>query len=260
MNFSSSLAFSPGKDFAALQIFQGIEPEILRELISSAHTAQFQKGAVFLAQGEGVSRNYIVLEGWCGASRGNAEGQESLLQLFHHGDLLLDPASRAADVSPFNLQALTPVRLLALATGALRLATERSRALTANLLAASLKAAQQMRDHIEQLTLHTAEQRVGRFLLQTLFNAGADGVDIVLPFDKALIAAYLNIKPETFSRMLHHFRKQGFSIERSHIVLPSRAALCAYCDKTLMQACPAAPLGGCPLTAEKGTPSTSSPT
>lgn len=261
MNFPSSLAFSPGKDFAALRIFQGIEPEILRELMGSAHTAQFQKGAVFLAQGEPVSRNYIVLEGWCGASRGNPDGQESLLQLFHHGDLLLDPAPRGtSEICPFNLQALTPVRLLALAAGALRLAIERSHALAANLLTASLRAGQQMRDHIDQLTLHTAEQRVGRFLLQTLFGAGAESSDIVLPFDKALIAAYLNIKPETFSRMLQNFRKQGFVIERSHIKLPSRTALCAYCDKTLLRACPVALLRGCPLLAEKGNPSTSTPT
>ncbi len=256
MTYPSHIPFSPGKDFASLQIFQDVAADSLRDLMSSAHTAQFQKSAVILAQGAPVSRTYIVLEGWCGASRGNVEGQESLLQLFRHGDVLDSGHEAPSDISSVNLLALTPVRLLGLAPGVLRIAMERSHALTANLLRTAARASHELRDHIEQLTLHTAEQRVGRFLLQMLFQNGAEGKGLVLPFDKAHIAAYLNIKPETFSRELQRFRKRGFVIERNHITLPFREALCAYCDKVLMQACPHAAEGLCRLAVLKETPST----
>ncbi len=251
MNHSASIAFF-GKDFASLQLFQGVAFEVLRELMASMHSAQYQKGAVFLPQGALVSRHYIVLEGWCAASKGNTEGQESLLQLFRRGDFLLDAASPPDEISAVNLQALTPVRLLTISPGALRLAMERSPTLTANMLAASARACRDMRDHIEQLTLHTAEQRVGRFLLQMLFHAGSEGRDIVLPFDKAFIASYLNIKPETFSRVLHLFRKRGFVVDRGHLMLPVREALCAYCDKSLKQCCPFSASGSCTGAAEDG--------
>jgi CRP-like cAMP-binding protein len=186
------------------------------------------------------------LEGWCGVTKGNAEGQEAILQIFRRGDFLLESASSApVDISPINLQALTPVHLLTLAPGAVRSAEEHSPVFTANMLAASVRRGQELRDHIEQLTLHGAEERVGRFLLQLRFNTSPGGKDIVLPFDKSLIAAYLGIKPETLSRVFQSFRKKGFVIERSHLVVPFRQALCEYCDKITMRSCPFANTEDC---------------
>jgi CRP-like cAMP-binding protein len=246
MNIPSSVALNIGKDFASLPVFQGVEADVMRELMASAHTAQYQKGTIFLSQGAPVSRFYVILEGWCGASKGNAEGQEAILQIFRRGDFLLESILGIfADISPINLQALTPVHLLTLAPAAVSLAAERSGILTANMLTASVRRCQELRNHIEQLTLHNAEQRVGRCLLQTRFNASPDGKDIVLPFDKSLIAAYLGIKPETLSRVFQTFRDRGFTVERSHLTVPFRQALCAYCDKITMQSCPFAHTRDC---------------
>lgn len=246
MNYPAPITLNSGKDFASLPVFQGVEADVMRELMISAHAAHYQKGAIFLALGAPISRHYVMLEGWCGASKGNEEGQEAILQIFRRGDFLLEPGPSAfADISLMNLQALTPVQLLTLAPNAVRLALERSQVFTTNILAASIRRCQALRDHIEQLALHSAEQRVGRFLLQMRFNTSPEGNDIVLPFDKALIAAYLNIKPETLSRVFQAFRERGFIIDRSHLTVPSRQALCDYCDRLTMQSCPFANSGDC---------------
>jgi CRP-like cAMP-binding protein len=151
-----------------------------------------------------------------------------------------------------NLEALTPVHLLTLAPGAVRDAEKRSAIFTANMLTASARRCQELRDHIEQLTLHSAEQRVGRFLLQLRFSTSPGGKDIMLPFDKSLIAAYLGIKPETLSRVFQTFHKRGFTVERSHLTIPFRQALCEYCDKITMRSCPFANTEDC-LVAAKNT-------
>lgn len=239
MNYTATLGSNAGKDFASLPLFQGVEPEVLRELLASAHTVQHQKGTVFLAQSAPISRFYVVLEGWCGASKGNAEGQEAILQLFRRGDFLLEAAPTAMpETSPVNLQALTPIQLLSLAPAALRTAMERSPVLTSSMLAVSSRRCEALRSHIEQLVLLNAENRVGRFLLQMRFSTSPEGTDIVLPFDKALIASYLGIKPETLSRAFQALRERGFVIERSHLSVPFRQALCQYCDLLTMQSCP----------------------
>ena len=223
---------------ATLPLFQGVELDLLQGLSASSRFVQHEKGDIFLAQGQPVTRFYAVLDGWCGASKGNVEGQEAILQIFHRGDFLPEPDKIAtAETSTVNLQALTSVRLLMLTPNLVRNALERSQIFAANMLAASVRRCQELRDHIEQLTLHSAEQRVGRFLLQMRFNTSEEGRDIVLPFDKSLIAAYLGIKPETFSRTLQSFKENGFVVERNHLVVPDRQALCDYCDQSTMKSC-----------------------
>ncbi len=163
--------------------------------------------------------------------------------------MLESAPSAVADISPMNLQALTQVQLLTLSPTAVRFAMERSKTFTTTMLEASLRRCQELRDHVEQLALHNAERRVGRFLLQMRFNTSPDGKDIVLPFDKALIASYLGIKPETLSRTFQTFRERGFIVERSHLTVPSRYALCEYCDTITMRSCPFAHTGDCLIAA-----------
>jgi CRP-like cAMP-binding protein len=252
MNHTVPIALTSVKEIASLPVFLGVEPEIMRDLIAATHGAMYHKGSIILKQGAPVSRFYIILDGWCGACKGNAEGQEAILQLFHRGDFLLEPGSaEIMETSPLNLQALTSVQILTLPHGALRTAMERSPVLIANLLATNVRRCQELREHIEQLALHSAEQRVGRFLLQVRFNATTEGNEIVLPFDKSLVAAYLGIKPETFSRTLQSFRERGFVIERGHLTVPSRDALCGYCDAFTMHNCPFAHTEQCVISANK---------
>jgi len=225
--------------FTSLPLFQGVDAKILDGFLAAGHYAQYDKGAIFLAQGQPITRFYVILEGWVGASKVNVEGQEAILQIFRSSDFLPEPDEIATmESSLINLQALTPVKLLVLPTAVVQNAMNISATFANNMLAASVRRGQDLRDHIEQLTLHSAEQRVGRFLLQMRFiNISSTGEDIALPFDKALIASYLGIKPETLSRTLQLFKENGFVIERNHLIVPDRQALCDYCDQVTMRSC-----------------------
>jgi CRP-like cAMP-binding protein len=238
MNYGTPAPLSAFADIAALSVFQGVEPNILRKLLVSAHIGRHEKGAIFLAQDEPVMRFYIVLAGWCGASKSNIEGQESIMEIFRRGDFLLEPElAAAADTCPFNLQALTPIEVLMLPPDNLHSAMEQSKIFADNILSAAVQRCHELRDHIEQLTLQSAEQRVGRFLLQMRIATNPEGKDVDLPFDKFLVASYLDIKPETLSRILQSFREKGFVVERGHLTAPHLHALCDYCDARTMRNC-----------------------
>ncbi len=237
MTTHTDSALSLGTTIEALPIFKGLAAEIMRGLITSARVTKQVKGDIFLVQNQPFSRFYVVLEGWCAISKGNQEGKESILQILSAGDFLPEPELQAKDVSPFNVQALTNVTLLMVSPTFLHNALQQSPELIKNMLTAAAKRMQDMRDHIEQLTLRTAEERVGRFLLQVRPPPPADGCEIELPFDKNFIASYLGIKPETLSRVLQHFKELGFDINRSHITAPDFHALCGFCDSTLANKC-----------------------
>ena len=240
-----------------LPLFQGMESDLLHGLIASSRAVEFDKGTVFLAQGQAITRFYIIMDGWCGASRGNVSGQEAILQIFQRGDFLPEAdGTLQPDHSPLNLQTLTPVHLLMIAPNIVRNALEHSKAFASNMLAASIHRCNELRDHVEQLTLHTAEERVGRFLLQMRSNDNTSESDIILPFDKSLIAAYLGIKPETFSRTLGFFKEQGFVVEGNHLHVPDRKALCEYCDFVTAQSCRMTHTEACPESASKAAGST----
>lgn len=245
MTSSGSIPLSEA--ISSLALFHGMESDLLHGIIASARETHFEKGAVFLEQGQPITRFYIILEGWCGASKVNSEGQESILQIFQRGDFLPETDSDVyGKLSPLNLQALTHVRVVMLSPSLIRSSMMNSKPFMANLLLAFVRRSQELRDHIEHLTLLDAEQRVGRFLLQMRFNTDAAGKEIILPFDKSLIASYLGIKAETLSRTLQSFKEKGFVIERNHLQVPDRQALCDYCDQATAHACRFSHLPECP--------------
>ena len=135
-----------------LPLFQGMESDLLHGLIASSRAVEFDKGTVFLAQGQAITRFYIIMDGWCGASRGNVSGQEAILQIFQRGDFLPEAdGTLQPDHSPLNLQTLTPVHLLMIAPNIVRNALEHSKAFASNMLAASIHRCNELRDHVEQL-------------------------------------------------------------------------------------------------------------
>lgn len=243
---SAAPAQSSINAITALPLFKGIEPELLRGLTNSARTTKQTKGDIFLHQNQPFTRFYIVLDGWCAISKGNQDGQESILQILSYGDFLPEPELSQKDLSPFNVQALTPVTLLMIPPTFLHNALQQSPTLMKNMLTAAAARMQDLRDHIEQLTLRSAEERVGRFLLQVRPQSPANGCEIELPFDKNFIASYLGIKPETLSRTLQLFKERGFEINRSHVTVPNFHSLCSFCDSTLANKCQHAHTDECP--------------
>jgi CRP-like cAMP-binding protein len=86
--------------------------------------------------------------------------------------------------------------------------------------------------------LKTVDERVGWFLLKLALEQGHKSRYIELPYEKSLIASYLDMKRETFSRALKRFKQKGFKIENNRVILPAVTSLCEYCDQSLAEQCP----------------------
>src|SRR5690606_16990658 len=86
---------------------------------------------------------------------------------------------------------------------------------------------------LEQVTTRSAPQRIGAFLLRfcRMRADGENGAMIAsLPYNKSIIAARLNIQPETFSRALSKLGEYGVKTDQKNIVIEDSEALEEFCD------------------------------
>ena len=99
---------------------------------------------------------------------------------------------------------------------------------------------------IEDTRLKTVDERVGWFLLKLLLEQGRTSRCVNLPYDKSLIASYLDMKRETFSRTLKRMKEKGFKIENDTIVIPKLKSLCNFCDQDTENQCNVSGTSECP--------------
>jgi CRP-like cAMP-binding protein len=220
-----------------IPLFKGLDETNLQDILKYARVAEHNKGAMIFMQGEQASRFYIVLEGWVKLFKGNADGEESILQVMTVGESLLETV--IFNNAPFtaNAQAVDNVKLLSIPAAIIREKLQNNKELAINMLSTVANRSQNLISQFEQLTLKNTTQRVGWFLLKLFLEKGGGNTQLKLPYDKALIAGYLGMQPETFSRTLQALKEEGIDIDRNLISLPDIYSLCGYCDSELAARC-----------------------
>lgn len=225
------------EQISALPLFAGLSSSELSSILKYARIVSHNKGSLIFMQGEQASRFFIILDGWVKLFKGNVDGQESILQVSTIGENLLETVIFSDAPLPVNAQAVEKTKLLSIPASMLRERLKTSNTLAVNMISTVSGRSQALISQFEQLTLKTVNQRVGWFLLKLFMDNGERTKNLKLPYDKSLIAGYLGMKPETFSRTLQTLKEQGIDIERNSISLPDVFALCDFCDSELAEKC-----------------------
>ncbi len=221
-----------------LPIFSKLEEAEVLALLSHANVQEYEKGKLLFLQSEPLSRFYLLLSGWVKLFKGSDAGDEAVLQMLSAGDSVMEAAILLNIPSAASAQVVEKATLLSIPAPVVRQVLQDNNAFALNMLGNLSMRSQHLIQQIEHSRLRNASERVGWYLLK-LGMKEADGKPnaIRLPYDKSLIASYLDMTPETFSRTLKKFRTQGFRIENNTITQPHPKALCQYCDETLASAC-----------------------
>jgi len=72
-----------------------------------------------------------------------------------------------------------------------------------------------------------AAQKIGCFILR-LANVTHTSFEVILPYDKSLIASYLGMKGETFSRALNELKPLGITIKGNVLSVDNIQELIKY--------------------------------
>ena len=208
----------------SLSLFQSITSNTLKTIISTSKIKSFRKNT-FLNTDHAHSYFAYILKGHVKIFKETVEGKETVLDIlakqhFFGEDLCFEEHPPCPCI-----QCIDEVDLIIWPTSTVKRLLHEEHQLCLNFLKHKIHKQYHLENNIEHLTTKNAEQRIGNLLLNLVEradqtdcsnkaahatnhdfplcsqkNKNSDKIVFKLPYDKSLIAAQLNMRPETFTR------------------------------------------------------------
>ncbi len=214
----------------ATTLFSAMAPQTLEELLVDSAVRVVDRGEVLFLQGEKAEAFYVVLDGWVKVFRVTPGGDEAVVGIFTRGQNFAEAAAFIGGVYPASGEAVTESRVLRISARHLNQRISESPEIGLAMLSSTSRHLHMLICQIEQLKAHTGAQRVAEFLV-ALAPVEDGACTIALPYDKALIAARLGMKPESLSRAFQRLREEGVKINNNMAVIGDVETLQAFVDQ-----------------------------
>lgn len=192
---------------AAVPLFAELNPAQLARIAGATRTLNVDRGAILFQRGDPATGFYLVREGQMKLSLLTPNGEEKVLEILGPGMTFGEAVMFLGKPYPALAQALAPTELLHIARAAVVTAIREDPEFAQRMLAGLSWRLHRLVAHLEDVTLHSAKQRVIGYLLRN--DREADSGEVRLPAGKAVVASRLAITPETFSRVLHELTEAG---------------------------------------------------
>jgi CRP-like cAMP-binding protein len=213
----------------ATPLFGAMPPEVVQSLVGHSSPRLCEKGVVLFQQGDRAKDFFLMLEGWVKLYRLTPEGDEAVVAVFKRGETFAEGAMFIGGRYPVSAETVAPSRVLQIDGTALRRKIHENPEIAFAMLASASAHLKALVDQIEQIKLLSAPQRMAQFLLRLC--PGTTGSAVVgLPYEKALIANRLGMKPESLSRSLSRLRSLGVTVDREQVRIADVERLAAFIE------------------------------
>ncbi len=207
-----------------IALFKNIDEQELIDFINLVKVKQYYRGEMVTFDSQEHDKCYIVYDGLFKLTRMDEKGEEMVITI----------ANKRSIVSPMHFskhyeicaEFVKNTTLLYFNKDEIDSFTAKNHQFAMNVIDFLAESVQLLMLSAEVLQLKTAKEKVGWYMVQSKINN-----NFKLPYPKNLIAAYLGMKPESFSRALVQLKKDGIKVENKVIVLDDINELCQYCDK-----------------------------
>lgn len=198
---------------------------ISREVISTT----YEPGELIFSAGERPDYLYVLSEGAVKLTAQQLDGRESVIELLQPVDSFIMAAVLTTKPYLMSAEAITFVRVLLIPGELLRRYVTSDSQLALTMIASLSNQYRQMVMHIKDLRMRTAAQRLGIYILHLVEKEGNKKV-LTLPFVKKLIAARLNITPESISRSIAALRQGGVEVRDDEVFIRNIDKLRRFCQ------------------------------
>lgn len=180
-------------------------------------------------QGEVASSFFLVLDGWVKVYRTTPDGLEVVLHVLRRGEIIAESAIFGGGRYSTSAETVSAARLLRIDGDAFKAQICERPELALSMLASASHHLDRLTEQIEQIKVRSAPQRIAAFLIR-LTPVREGPAELELPFEKALIANRLGMKPESFSRAIGKLKAQGIAVTRETVRIADVARLLAFVE------------------------------
>ena len=206
------------------RLFSSLPSDIAQRLLDGAHVKKLRRGQALFHHGDTAQAIHIVTEGWVKLYRIAPNGTEAVVGVMTRGQSFGEPIALRRAAYPVSAEATTAGEVLAVPAQAFLDLLQAHPETAIPVLTATFLHLQGLVEQIEQLKARSGAQRVAEFLLE-LCPEGAQSATVRLPYDKALIAGRLGMKPESLSRAFARLRDFGVVVTQTSAAIASVTAL-----------------------------------
>jgi CRP/FNR family transcriptional regulator, dissimilatory nitrate respiration regulator len=220
---------SDWRTIRSASLFASMPPEVVQGLAGNRGSRSYEKGAMIFHQGEMASAFFLVLDGWVKVYRTTPDGLEVVLHVLRRGETFAESAIFGGGRYPTSAETVSAARLLRIDGDAFKAQICDRPELALSMLASASHQLDRLTEQIEQIKVRSAPQRIAAFLIR-LTPVRKGPAELELPFEKALIANRLGMKPESFSRALGKLKAQGIAVARETVRIADVARLLAFVE------------------------------
>ena len=212
-------------------LFGTVSQEVAQSLIGNQPVSVHKKGDTLFRQGEPADSFFVVLGGWVKLYRVTPDGNEAVVGVFRCGETFAEAAMFLGGRYPVSAEVVTNARLIRVDGQLLRRRIKEQPELALSMLASASYHLKYLVEHIEHIKVLSAPQRLAEFLAR-LSPVKEGSATIELPYEKALLANRLGMKPESLSRALAKLRPLGVSVDREHVSIVDMTLLTQFVDSS----------------------------
>lgn len=219
-------------------LFESISEDSIQHLLKNSSVQTFDTGKLIVQQGDTPTYIYMIIEGLIRTFRINDNGEEATIRLLTKGETCMEAVMFMGGPSPIYVEVMEEAKLLLIPEAIVKKHVLEDSQFSTNLLRIVASHYKNAMHQIDAMNIKSPLQRVGYYFLTKHIENGNKSLDIQLPFKKQVVANYLGMTPETFSRTLKQLKSIGISVEGDKISLKDSYVLCNFCDIDTAVKCP----------------------
>lgn len=192
---------------------------------------------LLVQQGDTPEGIYLLLEGHMKTLRFNQNGDEATIRMLEAGDTCMEAVLFMGGPSPISVQTLERCKVLIIPEHVVKTYVLSNTRFAFNIIRIITRHYRNAMHQIDAINIKSPLQRVGYYFLAKHLDAGHDNLEFKLSFQKQVIANYLGMTPETFSRALKQMKVLGMDVQDDSIKMRDSFCLCHFCDSDTAALC-----------------------